>query len=199
MPFCKRTIVPKDVCKSRGAMFTDLVDVCGLTLCAVLRQLSDLSRQSVSILEELEGELASICYRSGALENKLISLQKHIAALATKPPAKSRNFSVLYTLFLTYTCVVDLFTHLANCQVHCLHSPNNIARILQLCKQNITRLPFLSCWAYFENNNVLLMLYILCSVFKCSCFFCRCKYIEMEGWWSCWKEATHVFLFKIWT
>ncbi len=105
MPFCKRTIVPKDVCKSRGAMFTDLVDVCGLTLCAVLRQLSDLSRQSVSILEELEGELASICYRSGALENKLISLQKHIAALATKPPVKSRNFSVLYTLFLIYTCV----------------------------------------------------------------------------------------------
>lgn len=96
MPFCKRTIVPKDVCKSggksRGAMFTDLVDVCGLTLCAVLRQLSDLSRHSVSILEELEGELASICYRSGALENKLISLQKHISALATKPPATSRNF-----------------------------------------------------------------------------------------------------------
>ncbi|XP_067293478.1 NHS-like protein 2 isoform X2 [Pseudorasbora parva] len=93
MPFCKRTIVPKDVCKrggkSRGAMFTDLVDVCGLTLCAVLRQLSDLSRQSVSILEELEGELASICYRSGALENKLISLQKHISALATKPPVKT--------------------------------------------------------------------------------------------------------------
>ncbi|XP_016096431.1 NHS-like protein 2 isoform X1 [Sinocyclocheilus grahami] len=93
MPFCKRTIVPKDVCKSggksRGAMLTDLVDVCGLTLCAVLRQLSDLSRQSVSILEELEGELASICYRSGALENKLISLQKHISALATKPPAKT--------------------------------------------------------------------------------------------------------------
>ncbi|XP_043100379.1 NHS-like protein 2 isoform X7 [Puntigrus tetrazona] len=93
MPFCKRTVVPKDVCKSggksRGAMFTDLVDVCGLTLCAVLRQLSDLSRQSVSILEELEGELASICYRSGALENKLISLQKHISALATKPPAKT--------------------------------------------------------------------------------------------------------------
>ncbi|XP_051982991.1 NHS-like protein 2 isoform X1 [Xyrauchen texanus] len=93
MPFCKRTIVPKDVCKSsakiRGAMFTDLVDVCGVTLCAVLRQLSDLSRESVSILEELEGELASICYRSGALENKLTSLQKHISALASKPPAKT--------------------------------------------------------------------------------------------------------------
>ncbi|XP_055066796.2 NHS-like protein 2 isoform X2 [Misgurnus anguillicaudatus] len=89
MPFCKRTIVPTDVCKSRGAIFTDLVDVCGLTLCAVLRQLSDLSRQSVSILEELEGELASICYRSGALENKLISLQKHISTLASKPPFRT--------------------------------------------------------------------------------------------------------------
>nr|XP_055050529.1 40S ribosomal protein S4, X isoform-like [Misgurnus anguillicaudatus] len=106
MPFCKRTIVPTDVCKSRGAIFTDLVDVCGLTLCAVLRQLSDLSRQSVSILEELEGELASICYRSGALENKLISLQKHISTLASKPPFRisdvisiektGENFRLIY-------------------------------------------------------------------------------------------------------
>lgn len=96
MPFCKRTVVPTDVCKSRGAIFTDLVDVCGLTLCAVLRQLSDLSRQSVSILEELEGELASICYRSGALENKLISLQKHISALGTKPPVKSKSSSLTF-------------------------------------------------------------------------------------------------------
>ncbi|XP_026864511.2 NHS-like protein 2 isoform X2 [Electrophorus electricus] len=93
MPFCKRTIVPKDVCKSasksRGAIFTDLVDVCGFTLCSILRQLSDLSRQSVSILEELEGELASICYRSGTLENKVINLQRHISVLASKPPLKT--------------------------------------------------------------------------------------------------------------
>lgn len=97
MPFCKRTIAPKDVCKTdikrQSAIFTELVDVCGFTLCSVLRQLSDLSRQSVSILEELEGELVSICHRSGTLENKVIGLQKHIAALACKPPPKSKNFS----------------------------------------------------------------------------------------------------------
>ncbi|XP_030635075.1 NHS-like protein 2 [Chanos chanos] len=93
MPFCKRTILPKDVCKSdtkrQGAIFTDLVDVCGFTLCSILRQLSDLSRQSVSILEELEGELVSICHRSGTLENKVINLQKHISALSSKQPPKT--------------------------------------------------------------------------------------------------------------
>ncbi|XP_061089469.1 NHS-like protein 2 [Conger conger] len=93
MPFCKRTIAPKDVCKGdtkrQSAIFGDLVDVCGFTLCSILRQLSDLSRQSVSILEELEGELVSIYHRSGTLENKVISLQKHISALATKPPQKT--------------------------------------------------------------------------------------------------------------
>ncbi|XP_072543653.1 NHS-like protein 2 isoform X3 [Salminus brasiliensis] len=93
MPFCKRAIAPKDVCKSaakaRGAIFSDLVDVCGFTLCSVLRQLADLSRLSVSILEELEGELASICHRSGTLESKVISLQRHISVLASKPPLKT--------------------------------------------------------------------------------------------------------------
>ncbi|CDQ70617.1 unnamed protein product [Oncorhynchus mykiss] len=95
MPFCKRTIVPKDVCKNdakrQTAIFGDLVDVCGFTLCSVLRQLSDLSRNSVSILEELEGELVSICHRSGTLEGKVIRLQRHIAALASKPPPKSKK------------------------------------------------------------------------------------------------------------
>ncbi|XP_037390449.1 NHS-like protein 2 isoform X2 [Pygocentrus nattereri] len=93
MPFCKRAIAPKDVCKSapkaRGAIFSDLVDVCGFTLCSALRQLADLSRLSVSILEELEGELASICHRSGTLESKVISLQRHISVLASKPPLKT--------------------------------------------------------------------------------------------------------------
>ncbi|XP_022534178.1 NHS-like protein 2 isoform X2 [Astyanax mexicanus] len=94
MPFCKRAIAPKDVCKSaaaraRGAIFSDLVDVCGFTLCSVLRQLADLSRLSVSILEELEGELASVCHRSGTLESKVLSLQRHISALASKPPLKT--------------------------------------------------------------------------------------------------------------
>ncbi|XP_046707708.1 NHS-like protein 2 isoform X1 [Silurus meridionalis] len=94
MPFCKRITAPKDVCKSAlrsaGAPFTDLADVCGFSLCSIIRQLSDLCRQSVSILEELEGEIASICHRSGTLENKVISLQRHVSALAaSKPPLKT--------------------------------------------------------------------------------------------------------------
>nr|XP_023653499.1 NHS-like protein 2 isoform X2 [Paramormyrops kingsleyae] len=93
MPFCKRTIAPKDLCKDgangQSAIFGDLVDVCGFTLCSALRQLADLSRQSVSILEELEGEFVSICHRSGTLECKVIGLQKYISSLATKSPTKT--------------------------------------------------------------------------------------------------------------
>ncbi|XP_015206817.2 NHS-like protein 2 isoform X2 [Lepisosteus oculatus] len=93
MPFCKRAILPRDVCKGdakrQAAIFADLVDVCGFSLCSVLRQLSDLSRQSVSIIEELEGEIVSIYRRSGTLESKVISLQKHVSALATKPSRRT--------------------------------------------------------------------------------------------------------------
>ncbi|XP_060778952.1 NHS-like protein 2 isoform X1 [Neoarius graeffei] len=94
MPFCKRLIVPKDVCKSAlrsgGASFTELADVCGFSLSSILRQLSDLCRQSVSILEELEGEIANICHRSGTLESKVISLQRHVSALtSSKPPLRT--------------------------------------------------------------------------------------------------------------
>lgn len=97
MPFCKRTVLPKDVCKPDGGrlreaeVFGDLVDVCGFTLCSVLRQLSDLSRHSVSILEELEGELVSICHRSGALEGRVVRLQRHVAELVSKPPPRSKR------------------------------------------------------------------------------------------------------------
>ncbi|XP_018559316.1 NHS-like protein 2 isoform X2 [Lates calcarifer] len=109
MPFCKRTILPKDVCKPDGRrllearpqqqqqrrqqaeVFGDLVDVCGFTLCSVLRQLSDLSRHSVSILEELEGELVSICHRSGALEGRVVRLQRHVAELVSKPPPRTTS------------------------------------------------------------------------------------------------------------
>ncbi|KAK9525017.1 hypothetical protein VZT92_017370 [Zoarces viviparus] len=100
MPFCKRTILPKDVCKPDGArlqrwrqaeVYGDLVDVCGFSLCSLLRQLSDLSRQSVSILEELQGELVSVCRRSGALEGRVVRLQRHVAALVSKPPPRSKS------------------------------------------------------------------------------------------------------------
>lgn len=97
MPFCKRTVLPKDVCKPDGRrlrqaeIFGDLADVCGFTLCSVLRQLSDLSRHSVSILEELEGELVSVCHRSGALEGRVVRLQRHVAELVSKPPPRSKR------------------------------------------------------------------------------------------------------------
>ncbi|KAF7647283.1 hypothetical protein LDENG_00174630 [Lucifuga dentata] len=100
MPFCKRTILPKDVCKPDGRrlpeearrpveIFGDLADVCGFSLCSVLRQLSDLSRCSVSILEELEGELVSVCRRSGALEGRVARLQRRVTELVSQPPPKS--------------------------------------------------------------------------------------------------------------
>lgn len=112
MPFCKRTILPKDVCKPDGRrrrgsgstrrlqekpaeVFGDLADVCGFTLGSVLRQLSDLSRHSVSILEELEGELASVCHRSGALEGRVVRLQRHVAELLSKPPPRSKSHFLL--------------------------------------------------------------------------------------------------------
>ncbi|CAJ1085835.1 NHS-like protein 2 isoform X1 [Xyrichtys novacula] len=97
MPFCKRTILPKDVCKPDGRrlnaqaeveVFGDLVDVCGFTLCSLLRQLSDLSRHSVGILQELEGELVSVCQRSGALEGRVVRLQRRVAELVSKPPPR---------------------------------------------------------------------------------------------------------------
>ncbi|XP_034020865.1 NHS-like protein 2 [Thalassophryne amazonica] len=101
MPFCKRTILPKDVCKpDRAALrdarpqaevFGDLADVCGFTLCSVLRQLSDLSRHSVSILEELEGELVSVCRRSCALESRVVLLQRRVTELVSKPPPRTTS------------------------------------------------------------------------------------------------------------
>ncbi|TKS93225.1 hypothetical protein D9C73_026788 [Collichthys lucidus] len=99
MPFCKRTVLPKDVWRRRrrlqdkpAEVFGDLADVCGFSLCSVLRQLSDLSRHSVSILEELEGELASVCHRSGALEGRVVRLQRHVAELLSKPPPRRHFF-----------------------------------------------------------------------------------------------------------
>lgn len=113
MPFCKRTVLPKDVCKPDGrrqleaqqqqeTVFEDLVDVCGFTLCSVLRQLSDLSRHSVGILEELEGDLASICHRSCALEGRVVRLQRHVADLISKPPPRSKI--ALKIRLIKHTC-----------------------------------------------------------------------------------------------
>lgn len=102
MPFCKRTVLPKDVCKPGGGggrlrearprdVFGDLADVCGFSLCSVLRQLSDLSRHSVSILEDLEGELVSVCRRSGALQGRLVRLQRTVTELLSNTPPRGEG------------------------------------------------------------------------------------------------------------
>ncbi|TNN32924.1 hypothetical protein EYF80_056913 [Liparis tanakae] len=105
MPFCKRTILPKDVCKPDGArlleargarraerpVFGDLADVSSFALGSVLRQLADLSRHSVGVLEELEGQLAAACRRSGALEGRAVRLRRRVAALVSEPPERSKS------------------------------------------------------------------------------------------------------------
>ncbi|RVE60297.1 hypothetical protein OJAV_G00179680 [Oryzias javanicus] len=84
MPFCKRTVLPKCVSR-RGGLFAELTDVCGFSLGSVLRQLSDLSRLCVSLLEELEGELRCVCRRCGALEARLSGLQRRAAEMISGP------------------------------------------------------------------------------------------------------------------
>ncbi|KAF6730645.1 NHS-like protein 2 [Oryzias melastigma] len=89
MPFCKRTVLPRYVSR-RGGLFAELTDVCGFSLGSVLRQLSDLSRLCVSLLEELEGELRGVCRRCGALEARLSGLQRRAAEMISGPfPASS--------------------------------------------------------------------------------------------------------------
>lgn len=136
MPFCKRTILPKDVCKpaarrlqqeaQRRAALEDLVDVCGFTLCSLLRQLSDLSRHSVSILEELEGDLAIICHRSCVLEGRVVRLQRCVTDLISKPPPKGRGqlksiLSRAHTGSLLSVCMVamqNLVERIPNARPH---------------------------------------------------------------------------------
>ncbi|KAL4631706.1 NHS-like protein 2 isoform X1 [Arapaima gigas] len=97
MPFCKRSVTPRDVCKEdearsrsgAGFGFGDLRDVCAFTLRSVLLQLADVSRQSLSILVELEGELLSVHARSAALFGRVGRLQKRMSAVVSEPPAKT--------------------------------------------------------------------------------------------------------------
>lgn len=130
MPFCKRTILPKDVCKPAGrrlqqdaqrrAALEDLVDVRGFTLCSLLRQLSDLSRHSVSILEELEGDLATICHRSCALEGRVVRLQRRVTDLISKPPPKGRGQlrSVSITPSVCVVAMPNLVERIPNARPH---------------------------------------------------------------------------------
>lgn len=186
MPFCKRTILPKDVCKADGRtllearpqrqaeIFGDLVDVCCFTLCSVLRQLSDLSRHSVSILQELEGELVSICHRSGALEGRVVRLQRHVAELVSKPPPRSKG------TLITYFGVI-------------LHS-------LQLQEQSWMRgiktaISSSKCWFSGEISGLVL------------CFFsvhesvrghhCAEHWASPEWFWFCWREGFIMRMFVV--
>ncbi|KAL4648235.1 NHS-like protein 2 isoform X1 [Arapaima gigas] len=89
MPFCKRAVAPKDVCRrERAAAATDLRDVCALALVSVLRQLSDLCRQSASIVDELDGELVSVSERSRRLERRARALQTRLSAVVGKAPER---------------------------------------------------------------------------------------------------------------
>ncbi|XP_029107074.1 Nance-Horan syndrome protein-like isoform X2 [Scleropages formosus] len=83
MPFCKRLVAPKDVCRTQR---DDLRDVCDFALLSVLRQLSDLCRHAASIVDELDGELVSVCERSRTLQRKVGGLQKRVSAAVREPP-----------------------------------------------------------------------------------------------------------------
>lgn len=95
MPFCKRTVLPRDVCKPearpRERLLAHLGDVCGFTLCSVLRQLADVSRHCVGVLEELEGELAALVHRSAALETRALRLQRHVTVMVSKAPPRATS------------------------------------------------------------------------------------------------------------
>lgn len=98
MPFCKRTILPRDVCKKpeedarpREELLVHLGDVCGFTLCSVLRQLADVSRHGVGILEELQGEMVSLVHRSAALETRALRLQRHVTVMVSTPPPRATS------------------------------------------------------------------------------------------------------------
>uniref|UniRef100_A0A3P8UK03 NHS-like 2 n=1 Tax=Cynoglossus semilaevis TaxID=244447 RepID=A0A3P8UK03_CYNSE len=107
MPFHKRTILPAQVCRpatrgSRGGVLartrqdcqaqvflSDLTGVCGFSLCSLLLQLSDLSRHTVNIVDELQEELTCVCRRSCALELRVAKLQKRVTELLSRPPTRA--------------------------------------------------------------------------------------------------------------
>lgn len=137
MPFWKRSILPRDVCKPdareaqrqeqqqqqqqrqiRAEGFCELADVCGFSLCSVLQQLADLSRHSLGILEELEGDLAFVCRRSYSLEGRLVRLQGRVAELVSKPPPLSKS-KRKKELFKCVCCLDICRAHLVTPSSHC--------------------------------------------------------------------------------
>ncbi|XP_078403152.1 NHS-like protein 2 isoform X1 [Cetorhinus maximus] len=94
MPFCKRIVRPVQVCRLHGegrrlSALENLIDVSSFTLGSVLRQLSDLAREAVSVLEEIELEIGSISHRALLLEVRIIGLHRYVSALALRPAAPS--------------------------------------------------------------------------------------------------------------
>ncbi|XP_072361525.1 NHS-like protein 2 isoform X2 [Scyliorhinus torazame] len=94
MPFCKRAVRPVHVCRlhaegRRLSALENLIDVSSLTLGSVLRQLSDLARAAVSVLEEIELEIGCISHRALLLEVRIIGLHRYVSALALRPAAPS--------------------------------------------------------------------------------------------------------------
>uniref|UniRef100_UPI00398E56BD NHS-like protein 2 isoform X2 n=1 Tax=Pristiophorus japonicus TaxID=55135 RepID=UPI00398E56BD len=94
MPFCKRLVRPVRVCRLHGegrslTALENLIDVSSFTLGSVLRQLSALAREAVSVLEEIELEIGSISHRALLLEVRIIGLHRYVSALALRPAAPS--------------------------------------------------------------------------------------------------------------
>ncbi|XP_055499681.1 NHS-like protein 2 isoform X1 [Leucoraja erinacea] len=90
MPFCKRIVRPVQVCRFQGegrtpSVLDNLVDVSSFTLGNVLRQLSALAREAVSVLEEIELEIGSVCHRALLLEVRIIGLHRYVSALSLRP------------------------------------------------------------------------------------------------------------------
>ncbi|XP_051877910.1 NHS-like protein 2 isoform X2 [Pristis pectinata] len=90
MPFCKRIVRPVQVCRLHGqgrtlSTLENLLDVSSFTLGSVLRQLSALAREAVSVLEEIELEIGSVCHRALLLEVRIIGLHRYVSALSLRP------------------------------------------------------------------------------------------------------------------
>ncbi|XP_069749274.1 NHS-like protein 2 isoform X2 [Narcine bancroftii] len=96
MPFCKRVVRPVQVCRLHGqgrrlSALENLLDVSSFTLGSVLRQLSALAREAVSVLEEIELEIGSVCHRALLLEVRIIGLHRYVSALSLRPATPCRT------------------------------------------------------------------------------------------------------------
>lgn len=126
MPFCKRIVRPVQVCRFQGegrtpSVLDNLVDVSSFTLGNVLRQLSALAREAVSVLEEIELEIGSVCHRALLLEVRIIGLHRYVSALSLRPATHCEYLAG------SNICPVSS----VNARVgRCLHLPNFLVLLL---------------------------------------------------------------------